>query len=92
MKCLHNFIIDFKVLLSTGIVEILYFLKIFENLVIGKMDSGASPGAKGWKVGEMVARNDLIVLNRDRDFTFRRVAGVWIIDLTISATRLASRR
>ena len=24
---------------------------------------------------EMVARNDLIVLNRDRDFTFRRGAG-----------------
>ena len=42
-------------------------------------------------VGEMVARNDLIVLNRGRDFTFRRGAGGSIIDLTIAALRLASR-
>ena len=33
MESLPNFIIDFKVMLSTGIVEILYFLKIFDNLV-----------------------------------------------------------
>ena len=43
-------------------------------------------------VGEMVARNDLIVLNRSRDFTFRRGAGGGsIIDLTIAVPRLASR-
>ena len=42
-------------------------------------------------VGEMVARNDLIVLNRGRDFTFRRRAGGSIIDFTIAAPRLASR-
>ena len=42
-------------------------------------------------VGEMVARNYLIVLNRGRDLTFRRVAGGSIIDLTIAAPRLASR-
>ena len=35
----------------------------------------------------MVARNDLIVLNRGMDFTLRRGA----IDLTIAAPRLASR-
>ena len=41
--------------------------------------------------GQMVARNDLIVLNRGRDFTFRR--GPWgsIIDLTIARPRLASK-
>ena len=39
----------------------------------------------------MVARNDLIILNRGRDFTFRRGAGGSIIDLTIAAPRLASR-
>ena len=33
VESLLNFIIDFKVLLTTGIVEILYFLKIFDNLV-----------------------------------------------------------
>ena len=42
-------------------------------------------------VGEMVARNDLIVLNQGREFTFRRGAGGSIIDLTIAAPRLASR-
>ena len=42
-------------------------------------------------VGEMAARNDLIVLNQDRDFTFRRGAGGSIIDLTFAAPRLASR-
>ena len=30
---------------------------------------------RGILVGEMVARNDLILLNRGRDFTFRRGAG-----------------
>ena len=45
----------------------------------------------GILVGEMVARNDLIVLNRGRDLTFRRGAGGSIIDLTIAAPRLASR-
>ena len=39
----------------------------------------------------MVARNDLIVLNRGRDLTFRRGAGGSIIDLTIAAPRLTSR-
>ena len=42
-------------------------------------------------VGEMAARNDLIVLNQGRDFTFRRGAGGSIIDLTFAAPRLASR-
>ena len=42
-------------------------------------------------VGEMVARNDLIVLNRGGDFRFRRGVGGSIINLTIAAPRLASR-
>ena len=42
-------------------------------------------------VGEMAARNDLIVLNRGRDLTFRRGAGGSIIDLTFAAPRVASR-
>ena len=42
-------------------------------------------------VGEMVARNDLIVLNRGRDFTFRRGAEGSIIDLTIAAPRRTSK-
>ena len=47
---------------------------------------------RGILVGEMVARNDLILLNRGRDFTFRRGAGGGsIIDLMIAAPRLASR-
>ena len=46
---------------------------------------------RGILVGEMVARNALIVLNRGRDFTFRRKAGGSIIDLTIAAPRLDSR-
>ena len=46
---------------------------------------------RGIVVGEMVARNDLSVLNRGRDFTFRRGAGGSIIDLTIAAPCLASR-
>ena len=46
---------------------------------------------RGILVGEMVARNDMIVLNRGRDFTFRRGAGGSIIDLTIAAPRHASR-
>ena len=46
---------------------------------------------RGILVGEMVARNDLIVLNQGGDFTFRRGAVGSIIDLTIAAPRLASR-
>ena len=46
---------------------------------------------RGILVNEMVARNDLIVLNRGRDFTFRIGAGESIIDLTITAPRLAPR-
>ena len=46
---------------------------------------------RGILVGEMAARNDLIVLNQGRDFTFRRGAGGSIIDLTFAAPRLASR-
>ena len=42
-------------------------------------------------VGEMAARNDLIVLNQGRDFTFRRGAGGSIIDLKFKLPRLASR-
>ena len=42
---------------------------------------------RGILVGEMAARNDLIVLNQGRDFTFRRVAGGSIIDLTFAAPR-----
>ena len=39
----------------------------------------------------MVVRNYLIVLNRGRDFMFRRGAEGSIIDLTIAVPRLASR-
>ena len=46
---------------------------------------------RGILVGEMVARNNQIVLNRGRDFTFRRGAGGSIIDLTITVPRLATR-
>ena len=46
---------------------------------------------RGILVSEMVARNDLIALNRVGDFTFRRGAEGSIIDLTIAAPRLASR-
>ena len=42
-------------------------------------------------VGEMVARNDLIVLNRGRNITLRRGGEGAIIDLTFAAPRLASR-
>ena len=47
---------------------------------------------RGALVGEMAARNDLIKLNRGRDFTFRRGAGRSIIDLTFAAPRLDSRK
>ena len=40
---------------------------------------------RGNLVGKMVARNDLIVLNQGKEFTFRRGAGGSIIDLTIAA-------
>ena len=46
---------------------------------------------RGILVGEMAAGNDLIVLNRGRDFTFRRGAGGSIIDLTFAAPRLVPR-
>ena len=46
---------------------------------------------RGILVGEMVARNKLIVLNQGGEYTFRRGAGGSIIDLTIAAPRLASR-
>ena len=46
---------------------------------------------RGILVGEMVARNDLVVLNQGRELTFRRGAGRSIIDLTIAAPCLASR-
>ena len=46
---------------------------------------------KGILFGKMVARNDLIVLNQGKYFTFTRGAGGLIIDLTIAAPRLASR-
>ena len=69
------------------------------TLIVGGFNSKSREWAearldrRGILVGEMVARNNLIVLNRGRDFTFRR--GAWgggsIIDLTISAPRLASR-
>ena len=39
----------------------------------------------------MVARNDLIVLNQGKDFTFRRGTGWPIIDLKVAALRLASK-
>ena len=42
-------------------------------------------------VGEMVAKNDLIVLNWGTEFTFRRGARGSIIDLTIAVPRLSSR-
>ena len=46
---------------------------------------------RGILVGEMVARNDLIVLNQGKEFTFRRGAGGSIIDLTIAMHRFQSR-
>ena len=46
---------------------------------------------RGILVGEMVARNDQILLNRGRDFTFRRGVGGSIIDLMMTTPRLASR-
>ena len=47
---------------------------------------------RGILVGEMVARDDLIVLNQGGEFRFRREAGGGaIIDLSIAATHLASR-
>ena len=46
---------------------------------------------RGILVGQMIARNDRIVLNRGRDFTFSRGARGSIIDLTLAAPRLASR-
>ena len=46
---------------------------------------------RGILVGKMVARNDLIVSNRGRNFTFRRGTGGSITHLRIAAPRLASR-
>ena len=46
---------------------------------------------RGILVGDMAVRNDLIVLNQCRDFTFRRGAGGSIFELTFAAPRLASR-
>ena len=42
-------------------------------------------------VGEMVARDDLIVLNRSKELTLRRGAGGLIIDFMIAAPRVASK-
>ena len=68
------------------------------SLIAGDFDSKSPEWGevcldrRGILVGEMVARNNLIVLNRSRDFTFRRGAGGGsIIDLSIAAPRLASR-
>ena len=46
---------------------------------------------KGILIGDMVARNDLNVLNKDREMTFSRGTGVSITDYTIAARRLALR-
>ena len=46
---------------------------------------------RGILIGEMVARNDLTVLNTGREMTFRRGAGGSIINLTIATPFLASR-
>ena len=48
---------------------------------------------RGILVSEMVARNDLILLNRGRDFTFRQgsMGGGSVNNLTIAAPRLVSR-
>lgn len=46
---------------------------------------------RGVLVNEMVARNDLIVVNRGQEFTFRRGAVASILDLTIASPRLARR-
>ena len=45
---------------------------------------------RGILVGEMVARNDLTVLNQGRDFAFRQETGGLIIDFTITAPCLTS--
>ena len=52
-----------------------------QSLIAGNLNSKSPEWEKarldrrGILVGEMVARNDLIVLNRGRDFTFRGRAG-----------------
>ena len=66
------------------------------SLIAGDINSKSPEWGKahldrrGILVGEMAARNDLIVLNQGRDFTFRRGAGGSIIDLMFAAPRLAS--
>ena len=46
----------------------------------------------GILIGEMVARNGLMVLSQGREKRFRQGAGGSIIDLTLAALRLALRR
>ena len=66
------------------------------SLIVGYFNSQspewgeARLGRRVILVGEMAARNDLIVLNQDRDFTFRRGAVGSIIDLSFAAPRFAS--
>ena len=67
------------------------------SLVAGDFNSNAPEWGeacldrRGSLVGEMVATNDLIVLNQGWDFAFRRgTGGGAIIDLAFAAPRLAS--
>ncbi|XP_043472927.1 uncharacterized protein LOC122505400 [Leptopilina heterotoma] len=46
---------------------------------------------RGTLVSDMVAANDLVVMNRGREFTFRRGVSGSIIDLTIASPRVARR-
>ncbi|XP_051159331.1 uncharacterized protein LOC127280415 [Leptopilina boulardi] len=46
---------------------------------------------RGTLVANMVAANDLVVMNRGRKFTFRRGVAGSIIDLTIASPRVARR-
>ena len=79
-------------LLKESLVEASGWSLIVGVFIIRSPEWGeARLNRRGILVGEMVARNDLIVLNRGRDFTFRRGAGGSIIDLTIAVLRLASR-
>ena len=51
------------------------FQKELESLPISRKMVPARLDRRGILVGEMVARNDLIVLNKGKEFTFRRGAG-----------------
>ena len=57
---------------------------------LGGGGGSTRPDRRGIVDSEMVSRNDLIVLNRDREITFRRGVVGSIIDLPNATPRLAS--